>query len=89
MFRLVDGQREGVMLRWGLIPSWGKDAKIGASLINAGADTVADKPSYRSAFKKRRRLVVADGFYEWKKIGAAKQSNFIRLRTDAPFGFAR
>ena len=57
-------KRECVMLRWGLIPSWAKDPKIGNQCINAKAETVAEKPSFRSAFKKRRCLVIADGFYE-------------------------
>jgi putative SOS response-associated peptidase YedK len=60
----ASGEREGIMLKWGLIPSWAKDAKIGNSLANARADTVAEKPAFRLAFKKRRCLVVADGFYE-------------------------
>src|SRR5437867_633893 len=55
-------------LRWGLIPSWAKEKKIGASLINARADTVANKPAFRSAFKRRRCLILADGFYEWRKV---------------------
>src|SRR5215470_17819731 len=63
--RIEDGHRALVNLKWGLIPSWAKDAKIGYSLINARSDTVATKPSFRSAFKRRRCLVVADGFYEW------------------------
>src|SRR5207302_1895776 len=58
---------------WGLIPSWAKDAKIGYKLINARSETVMEKPSFRDAFKKRRCLIPADGFYEWKKDGAKKQ----------------
>lgn len=58
--------------RWGLIPAWAKDKKIGASLINARAETVAVKPAFRTAFKKRRCLIPADGFYEWMKAGAVK-----------------
>jgi putative SOS response-associated peptidase YedK len=61
-----DPQRRLVLLRWGLIPSWAKDAKIGSSLINARCETVAEKPAFRAAFKRRRCLVVADGYYEWK-----------------------
>lgn len=75
-------------LRWGLIPSWAKDEKIGAQLINARAETIAEKPSFRSAFKQRRCLVVADGFYEWKKSGRAKQPFHIRRRDQQPFAFA-
>jgi putative SOS response-associated peptidase YedK len=59
------GEREGVRLKWGLIPSWAKEPGIGNSLANARADTVAEKPAFRSAFKKRRCLVAADGFYEF------------------------
>lgn len=76
------------LVKWGLVPSWADDPKIGNRLINARADTVADKPSFRSAFKKGRCLIVADGFYEWKKIGTKKQPYFIRLKDDRPFGFA-
>jgi putative SOS response-associated peptidase YedK len=75
-------------LRWGLIPSWAKDEKIGAQLINARAETIAEKPSFRSAFKQRRCLVVADGFYEWKESGRAKQPFHIRRRDQQPFAFA-
>jgi putative SOS response-associated peptidase YedK len=58
--------------KWGLIPFWAKDRKIGSSLINARCETVAVKPAFRTAFKKRRCLVPADGFYEWKKVAAGK-----------------
>ena len=60
-------QRQFKKLRWGLIPSWAKDCSIGARLINARSETVAEKPAFRSAYKHRRCLVVADGFFEWKK----------------------
>ncbi|MEO6308774.1 MAG: SOS response-associated peptidase [Nitrospiraceae bacterium] len=80
--------RECVMLRWGLIPSWAKDPKIGNQCINAKAETVAEKPSFRSAFKKRRCLVVADGFYEWQVQGTRKQPMWIGLRDRRPFAFA-
>src|ERR1700691_317994 len=62
---LRDGKRQLLPRRWGLVPFWAQDAKIGNSLINARAETVADKPAFRSSFKKDRCLVVADGFYEW------------------------
>jgi putative SOS response-associated peptidase YedK len=65
------------MLRWGLIPSWAKDAKIGAKTINARAETVAEKPSFRTAFKKRRCLVPASGYFEWKGEAGSKQPYFI------------
>ena len=81
-------KREGVLLRWGLIPSWAKDPKIGNQCINAKAETVAEKPSFRSAFKKRRCLVIADGFYEWQVQGARKRPMWIGLRDRRPFAFA-
>jgi putative SOS response-associated peptidase YedK len=77
-----------VMLRWGLIPSWAKDPKIGNQCINAKAETVAEKPSFRSAFKKRRCLVIATGFYEWQVQGRAKQPIWIGLQSKRPFAFA-
>ena len=80
--------RNLVMLRWGLIPSWAKDPKIGNQCINAKAETVAEKPSFRSAFKKRRCLVVATGFYEWQVRGPVKQPMWIGLRSKRPFAFA-
>ena len=80
--------RKLVMLRWGLIPSWAKDPKIGHQCINAKAETVAEKPSFRSAFKKRRCLVVATGFYEWQVQGNRKQPLWIGLKSKRPFAFA-
>lgn len=75
-------------LRWGLIPSWSKDSGIGAKLINARAETVREKPSFRDAFKRRRCLIVADGFYEWKKQSGKKQPFHFRLTSGEPFAFA-
>jgi putative SOS response-associated peptidase YedK len=80
--------RELVGLRWGLIPSWAKDAAIGNQTINARAETVAEKPAFRSAFKSRRCLIVADGYYEWQKQGKQKQPYFFHRRDDRPFAFA-
>jgi putative SOS response-associated peptidase YedK len=82
--------RELVLLKWGLIPSWAKDAKIGNSLINARADTVATKPSFRSAFKRKRCLIPVDGFYEWKAIPGqkTKQPYLIGVRDVPIFAFA-
>ena len=76
--------------RWGLVPSWSKDEKFGGyNLINARAETVAEKPSFRSSFRRRRCLILADGFYEWKKNpGASKTPYFISLKDREPFGFA-
>ena len=67
-----DGERKAELMRWGLIPSWAKDMKIGARMINARAETAASKPAFRSAFKRRRCLVVTDGFYEWQREGKQK-----------------
>jgi putative SOS response-associated peptidase YedK len=74
--------------RWGLIPSWAADEKIGASLINARCETAAAKPAFRNSFKKRRCLVLSDGFYEWRKTGKTKQPYFIHLKGGRPFAFA-
>jgi putative SOS response-associated peptidase YedK len=80
--------RELTMLRWGLIPSWAKDPSIGNRMINARAETVAEKPSFRAAYRRRRCLLLADGFYEWKKEGDTKTPWFISLASGAPFAFA-
>jgi putative SOS response-associated peptidase YedK len=79
---------ELVMLRWGLVPFWAKDPSIGNRMINARAETVAEKPSFRNAYKKRRCLVLADGFYEWRKEGDSKTPYFITLADGSPFAFA-
>lgn len=76
------------LLRWGLIPHWAKDMKIGYRMINARAETLARKPAFREAFKKRRCLIAADGFYEWRHAGQEKQPFFVRLKNEAVFGFA-
>lgn len=86
--RAAEAGRELAMLRWGLIPSWAKDPKIAHSLINARSETAAEKPSFRTAMKRRRCLLPADGFYEWKKVGKQKLPVHIRLKTDEPFAFA-
>ncbi|MGQ0677913.1 MAG: SOS response-associated peptidase [Rhodospirillales bacterium] len=86
-----DGGRELVLLRWGLVPSWAKDPAIGANLINARADTLAAKPSFRAAYRKRRCLVPADGFYEWQAPEAGKgpkRPYLIARRDGATFAFA-
>ncbi len=80
--------REVAMLRWGLVPFWAKDPSIGNRMINARAETVAEKPSFRNAYKKRRCLVLADGFYEWRKEGDTKTPYFISLADGSPFAFA-
>lgn len=76
------------MLRWGLIPSWAKDPKSASQCINAKAETVAEKPSFRSAFKKRRCLVLATGFYDWQAQARAKQPMWIGMKDQRPFAFA-
>lgn len=81
-------QRELVMLRWGLVPFWAKDPSIGNRMINARAETVAEKPSYRAAFKHRRCIVLADGFYEWHREGDLKTPYFISLASGEPFALA-
>jgi putative SOS response-associated peptidase YedK len=81
-------KREFKKLRWGLIPSWAKDPSISTKLINARGETIAEKPSFRSAFKQRRCLVVADGFYEWQRKQGKKQPFYFRLKDEQPFGFA-
>jgi putative SOS response-associated peptidase YedK len=83
------GIREMPLLRWGLIPSWAKDARIGLNTINARAEEAASKPAFRAALKKRRCLVPADAYYEWQQTGAkAKQPYAIALRRDEPMAFA-
>ena len=81
-------ERELVMLRWGLVPFWARDPSIGNRMINARAETVAEKPSYRNAYKHRRCVVLADGFYEWRKEGGGKTPYFISLASGEPFGLA-
>jgi putative SOS response-associated peptidase YedK len=83
------GEREIVLMRWGLIPFWAKNAKMGLSTINAKAETVATAPAFREAFKTRRCLVPADAFYEWQKIDAkAKQPFAIGMKDGSPYAFA-
>jgi putative SOS response-associated peptidase YedK len=86
--RLTDGERQLALFKWGLIPSWAKDAKIAYSTINARADTVATKPAFRSAFKKRRCLVLGDGYVEWEKDGKAKLPWLYEVDGGKPFAFA-
>lgn len=86
--RANDSGREFAQFRWGLVPSWAKELSIGAKMINARAESVAEKPSFRAAFKRRRCLVMADGYYEWQATGGKKQPFYIRLADDSPFGLA-
>ena len=82
------GARNFTFFRWGLIPSWAKDIKIGSRMINARSETVAEKPSFRAAFKRRRCLIPADGFYEWQKRNGGKQPMFIRPAAGEELSFA-
>jgi putative SOS response-associated peptidase YedK len=81
-------RRVAIHPRWGLVPSWAKDAAIGARMINARSETVAEKPAFRAAFRARRCLVPADGFYEWAPRQGRKQAHYIGLRDAGPFGLA-
>ncbi len=81
-------QRQLKAMKWGLIPSWAKNGKIGSKLINARGETVAEKPSFRNAFKHRRCLIIADGFYEWQNLSNTKQPYYIHLKNRQPFAFA-
>jgi putative SOS response-associated peptidase YedK len=80
--------REVTLYKWGLIPSWAKDKSMGSRLINARSETVGEKPAFREAFKKRRCIIPADGFYEWQRTEDKKQPFFFRMRDESPFGFA-
>ena len=86
--QVAAAELESVNLRWGLVPSWADDLKIGARMINARSETVADKPAFRKAFRTRRCLVIADGFYEWKKTGKSKQPFYISRVDSKPFFMA-
>jgi len=83
-----DDKRELVLLRWGLVPFWAKDPAIGNRMINARAETVAEKPAFRAAYRRRRCLVFADGFYEWHKEETGKTPYYITLASEQPFAFA-
>jgi putative SOS response-associated peptidase YedK len=83
-----DGQRMLDAFRWGLIPGWAKDASIGNKLINARCETVAEKPSFRAALKRRRCLVLVDGFYEWKQTTKPKTPFFFHRKDGKPFALA-
>jgi putative SOS response-associated peptidase YedK len=76
------------MLYWGLVPSWAKEKSIGARMINARSETLTEKPSFRNAYRRRRCLVLADGYYEWQRTPTAKQPYFVSLASGEPFGMA-
>lgn len=82
------GKRECAMLHWGLVPGWAKEKSIGNRMINARAETLAERPAFRRAYKRRRCIVLADGWYEWQPGASGKQPWFIRATDGAPLGFA-
>ena len=81
-------EKRAARMRWGLIPSWAREASIGSRMINARAETVAEKPSFRTALRRRRCLVLADGFYEWRRTGADKRPMRVTMASGEPFAFA-
>jgi putative SOS response-associated peptidase YedK len=83
-----DGKRRLALCTWGYIPSWSKDPKIGNKMINARAESIVEKTSFKDAFTSKRILVAADGFYEWQKQGKNKIPVYIHLKTEKPFGLA-
>jgi putative SOS response-associated peptidase YedK len=82
------GAREVALLRWGLVPSWAKEPSIGQRMINARAETLGERPAYRNAFRRRRCVVPANGWYEWQKTASGKQPYFLTRRDDELVGFA-
>ncbi|RME46795.1 MAG: SOS response-associated peptidase [Chloroflexi bacterium] len=85
---VANGERRLEKFRWGLVPHWAKEPNTRYSMINARAETVTEKPSYRTPFAKQRCLVLADGFYEWQKAGDKKIPMYVRLKSGRPFGMA-
>jgi putative SOS response-associated peptidase YedK len=84
----VSGERESALMRWGLTPSWVKDPARFTTLLNARSETVAEKPSFRAAYRHRRCLLPADGYYEWTATPSGKQPHLIRMKSRQPFAFA-
>jgi putative SOS response-associated peptidase YedK len=84
----ADAVRRLAMLYWGLVPSWAREKAMGARMINARAETLREKPSFRTAYRKRRCLILANGYYEWQKQAGGKQPWFIRLDSGEPFAMA-
>lgn len=84
----ADGEPEGVRLRWGLVPFWAKDPSIGHRMINARAETLAEKPAFRNALRRRRCLVLANGFYEWRKDAGGKTPYYAAPPDGRPIAFA-
>ncbi len=83
-----DGERRGEMMRWGLVPPWAKDIKVGSRVINAVGETAAARPAFRSAFRRQRCLVLADGFYEWRRDGKHRTPLYFRQKSGEPMAFA-
>ena len=88
VIRNDSSQNRAEMMRWGLVPSWAKDPKIGSRMINARSETLAEKPSFRTAYRRRRCLIVADGFYEWKRDGKTRTPMRIMLDSGDLFALA-
>ena len=88
VIRLEDGVRKLAMLRWGLVPYWAEDPSVGSRMINARGETVAEKPAFKAAYRARRCLVVADGFYDWPESGPDRRPFLFRKRAGGPFAFA-
>jgi putative SOS response-associated peptidase YedK len=88
IIRDIESSREMVMAQWGLIPSWSKEPKTKYSTINARIESVAEKPTYRTPFKRQRCLIPADGFYEWKVVNGNKVPHHIRMKSGSVFAFA-
>ena len=82
------GGRSAALMRWGLIPSWARSVPVAKPLINARAETVTEKPSFRTALRQRRCLILADGFYEWQRVGSSRRPMRIVLKSGEPFAFA-
>ena len=80
--------RHAEIMRWGLVPSWAKDLKVGNRMFNARGETVAERPAFRTPLRRRRCLVLADGFYEWQKVAGGKRPMRIALKSGEPFAFA-
>lgn len=84
----ANGRRTIDLLRWGLVPGWAEDPSVGSRMINARSETASQRPAFRDAYRRRRCILPADGFYEWKKEGKGKQPYLIRRRDNEPFGLA-
>src|SRR6266704_211848 len=85
---MYNGASHLALLRWGLIPSWAKDESIGSRMINARAETLIEKPSFKGLLRSKRCMIIADGFYEWRKENGSKTPMYITLKNGEPFAFA-